>query len=182
MSKAKIIQIDFGKNYVDLDHDPENADWLHEVRKPKYKYRVFFTDLIERYNGLFLNYIKVKPQLKSFIAFGAGRGLKYAWSFVEKKKNVQIELYIDVGDREENLKIFDYLFNRRIEIENELSELSWESLPGKRACRVALCRGGTIAKIENLNDDEKKIIGDWFVEVTPKFIYVFSKYIDQLPK
>ena len=182
MNKPKIIKIDFGKDYIDLDHDIENANWLYEARKTKFKYRGFFINLAERYRESHPKFTKAKVQKRSYFAFGAGRGLKYVWSFVEKKKTAQIELYIDVGDRQGNLRIFNFFKEKRELIEAELSELSWEELGGKRACRVALCRPGTIVKINKLNDEQKKEISDWFMEVTPKFVGVFSMYIDQLPK
>lgn len=65
-------------------------------------------------------------------SFAAGGRLRHA-------------LYIDTGDGAENERVFDQLVAHRSEIEREYgSQLEFESLEGKRACRVAEYREGVV--------------------------------------
>ena len=55
------------------------------------------------------------------------------------------ELYIDRGDDEENRRIFDYLLDRRDQIENEFGgQLEWEPLENRRACRIKAEQSGNV--------------------------------------
>ena len=57
----------------------------------------------------------------------------------------RLELYIDTGDADRNERIFNAMLSRREDIERRIgSSLSWESLPEKRAARIALYREGSI--------------------------------------
>jgi hypothetical protein len=59
------------------------------------------------------------------------------FNFSATKTYGRAELYIDRGEREENLFIFDSLLSRRNEIEDAFDgELVWERLDGKQACRI----------------------------------------------
>lgn len=70
------------------------------------------------------------------------------------------ELYIDTGDGAQNLSIFEQLLEKKDEIEVAFGEpLSWEELPGRRACRIAVYGEGDAA---NTDDHERYI--DWFFD------------------
>ena len=56
-----------------------------------------------------------------------------------RRNEAQVELYIDRGkDREdENMSIFKQIENEKSSIEESFGEsLEWESLEGRRACRI----------------------------------------------
>ena len=64
-------------------------------------------------------------------------GCRYSSSFPWQDR-LRHELYIDTGDGEKNMEIFEHLRNRQEQLEGEYGRaLNWEELPGKRACRVA---------------------------------------------
>jgi Domain of unknown function (DUF4268) len=68
---------------------------------------------------------------------GPTSGCRYSSSFAWKDR-LRHELYIDTGDGDQNLEILEDLRARKDELEAEYGRpLSWEDLPGKRACRVA---------------------------------------------
>jgi hypothetical protein len=64
-------------------------------------------------------------------------GCHYSSSFAWQDR-LRHELYIDTGDGERNIEIFDHLRRQQGELETAYGRaLSWEDLPGKRACRIA---------------------------------------------
>jgi CBS domain-containing protein len=71
-------------------------------------------------------------------------GLSLIFSFTQTKR-FRVELYIDVGDKDHNKRIFDALYARREVLEETFGEpLSWERIDDKRASRVARYYPGTI--------------------------------------
>ena len=94
----------------------------------------------------FLEYAKIKTKLHAnisptqhnWVGTSAGiRGLSYNYSI--RKDGSQVELYIDRGEDSDaiNKNIFDQLFEHQAEIETTFGgKLEWQSLEGKRACRI----------------------------------------------
>lgn len=73
---------------------------------------------------------------------------------------LRTEVYIDSGDGELNMKIFEALREHQDLLEQAFTEaLSWEDLPGKRACRVATYRAGAVT-----NADEHDQYISWFID------------------
>jgi len=57
--------------------------------------------------------------------------------FAVAKSYGRAELYIDRGDKGENKRIFDELYENKAKIEKHFGrELVWERLDEKRACRI----------------------------------------------
>ena len=102
--------------------------------------------LRERYWAGLLDYAETKTNLHSnvspgkysYLGTGAGHaGLKL--NYLVRQHDARAELYID-RDKEngqENLQIFDELYDAKEAIEQELgSKLIWKRLEDKRACRI----------------------------------------------
>jgi hypothetical protein len=86
---------------------------------------------------------------------GAVIGVNFA-----QKGQLRTELYIDSGDGDTNMKIFEELQSRQEEIESIFgAPLSWEDLPGKRACRIASYASGAVTEVERHGD-----YISWFIE------------------
>ena len=106
-----------------------------------------------------------KPQKQTWMNFPSGRsGITFTGTFCRREgaPAVRAELYIDVGDREENKTIFDQLHSRQEAIENAAGEsLGWERLDDRRASRVSL-----YCPIEAAVIDEKcwPEVRSWLVE------------------
>ena len=113
-------------------------------------YRRFFQGLIDtlREDHQFTNARVGQPH--SWYDFTSGvSGIRYAVSFA-RGGLYRVELYIDVGDDEENAKVFECLHSQKGAIERALGfELEWEPLEEKRACRIAVYHQGSIT-----DDDE----------------------------
>jgi hypothetical protein len=106
----------------------------------------FWAQLLERSKTKTKLHSNISPNHYSWIGTGAGRsGLTFVYTI--RKHEAVIELYIDRGkDSElENTAVFEKLAESRDEIDAEFGEpLEWQSLEGKRACRIAtrLSQGG----------------------------------------
>ncbi|MBN2145364.1 MAG: DUF4268 domain-containing protein [Candidatus Aureabacteria bacterium] len=120
----------------------------------------------------------ISPGIANWIGISSGvRGLGYNYAITNKYG--QAELYIDRGKEsdEENKRIFDELNSHRPEIEKDFgSELRWERLDDRRACRISKrieCAG--------LNDKEKWAkLQDDMIEAMIKLEASLKKHIKLL--
>lgn len=89
---------------------------------------------------------------------------------------VSTEVYIDLGDKSKNLEVLLALQDQRNEIESEVgNDLSWEEMPGKRACRIRLTRQGSV-----LDDDLREELIRWLVQNQSVFKKAFRSRVEQL--
>ena len=79
---------------------------------------------------------RISPSPYNWVGTGSGvRGL--SWNYAVRQHETQVELYIDRGDADENAAIFEQLHAHREAVEKAFgSELEWQRLEGKRACRI----------------------------------------------
>lgn len=89
---------------------------------------------LRRTTGTFTNVSPTKDHwVTGYIGFG-GIGL----SCVVLRKSVRVELYIDMGDKEKNEKLFHHLQSHQEQIEGQFgAPLYWQELKDKRACRIS---------------------------------------------
>lgn len=150
----------------------------HQGSMKSEKYREYFQGLIDdlREKHLFTSARAGQPQ--SWYSFTSGTaGLSYGANFCLGNK-VRTEIYIDHGDIEANQESFETLFGQKDQIEEEIGEvLSWEPLDGKRACRIAIYRDGSIEATQNLDS-----IKEWHIHHLLMFKKVFSKRLKELKK
>ena len=138
-------------------------------------YQRFFQELIDILRQRkFTNARKAAPS--NWCAFGSGvSGIGYNPSFALGRR-CRTEVYIDYGSAEANLAILKFLESRKDLIEGEIGEaLEWESLEGKRACRIAVYRDGSI-------DDPPETLSeirDWYVDLLLRFREVFGPLIPE---
>jgi len=99
----------------------------------------FWTQLLDLSKKSTKLHANISPTQHNWLGTSAGKqGLGYNYSL--RKNEAQVELYIDRGKEkgEENKTIFNKLFSHKNEIEKTFGEpLNWESLDGKRACRIS---------------------------------------------
>jgi hypothetical protein len=89
-----------------------------------------------------------------------------------QNQQIRTELYIDSGEGEINDAIFEVLHNHKAEIEAQFGDdLSWEPLPTRRACRVAVYAFGDVAQPDSYDE-----YIDWFISVGTKFRSTLDSY------
>jgi hypothetical protein len=112
----------------------------------------FWTKLIPAMNSTGTNlYQNINPGIYHWIGAGSGvRGVSY--NFVITKSYCQAELYIDRGDKSENMFVFDSLHDSKAAIEQAFGEpLGWERLDDKRGCRIKAKSDGNVFDREQWN-------------------------------
>ena len=104
----------------------------------------FWKFLLEKINSKSNLFQNISPSKNNWIGTGSGvRGVPY--NFVVSGQYARVELYIDRGDKEENKQVFDYLFEKKDEIESQFGNtLTWERLDDKRASRIKYETQGNI--------------------------------------
>ena len=98
--------------------------------------RRFWTRLLEYAKGKTKLHSNISPGAHNWIGTGAGiSGL--GWNYAVRQHEIQVELYIDRGDEDENKAIFDQFLEHKEQVEQTFGEpLEWQRLEGKRACRI----------------------------------------------
>jgi len=98
------------------------------------------------------------------------KGFTYAVAF-PREQRIRAELYIDLGDRSENVARFEGFLKLESELHKEFGEtLTWERLDGRRACRIAVYRYG---KIEDTGLQAEYL--QWAVHRLVQFKNVFDR-------
>ena len=139
------------------------------------RYRIFFQELIDtlREDHQFTNARKGQPQNWYSFTTGVRAGLQYGANFA-KDEVARTEIYIDMGNRDNNIRLFERLEEHREEIEEEFGQaLSWQRLEGRRACRIAAERQGYIAQ----DEDTLAEIRSWMVERLLAFRKTFDPHL-----
>jgi hypothetical protein len=93
-------------------------------------------------------------------------GTYYSYSFAQNDR-LRVELYIDTGDGDKNLEMFEYLRSRQEAIEQAYGgELSWEDLPTRRGCRIAAYRDDGCTVLDKARHEE---FTDWLLSAGARF-------------
>jgi len=148
------------------------------AEREKLRYR-FWESLLERANKKTNLHNRISPSHDSWINTGAGVS-GFSYSYVIRKDDCQVELYIDKGkgNEEENQKIFDFFYSNKEQIENAFGDsIDWESLEGRRASRIA--KYMEIGGYRNLEDDWVEI-HDKMIDAMIRLEKVLDPYIKQL--
>jgi hypothetical protein len=141
------------------------------------RYQRFLTDILNRFmtmNPGFTTPPYVGP--RNWLPFGAGRtGFSFVWS-IAGGSLLRVELYIDVGDRDQNKVFFDRLRADAAEIDSEVgSPIVWERLDEKKGCRLAIYRE---TKMDRFDSDPELV--QWAAGMMSRFVKVMRPRIDAL--
>lgn len=130
------------KTQDDLDSQ-EGLKNRHIIRKE------FWLKLIQEINKKTNLFQNISPSKYNWIGAGSDvRGIGF--NFGVSKTHGRAEIYIDRGEKDQNKNIFDKLCLQKDMIENEFaSNLVWEKLEDKRACRIKAETPGNVFEREN---------------------------------
>ena len=104
-----------------------------------------------------------------------GKGINIVGAFL-RGRELSCELYIDTGDAVWNKSILDELAGQQAAIEAAIgSELSWQPLEAKRACRIRLTRAGALSDPGQWDEGI-----EWLSEHQIRFKQVFKPLVRDL--
>lgn len=137
------------------------------------RYKSYFQNLIDELREEYRFTSARAGQPQNWYSFASGKsGINYGANFCQGDK-VRTELYIDLGNAEENEALLNYLLQSKQEIEEKFgSPLSWEPIDGKRATRIAIYKPGSIFMENDLIS-----IKQWHIHNLLKFKEVFSNLL-----
>jgi hypothetical protein len=93
-------------------------------------------------------------------------GTSFSHAFAQNDR-LRVELYIDTGDADRNVEIFEALRTRQEGIERAFGgALSWEDLPERRACRIAAYKDDSCSVLDT--DRHEEFI-DWLLNTGAQF-------------
>ena len=122
-----------------------------------------------------------KAQSVNWASFPSGRsgvGVNAAFCRPDKYR-LRAEIYIDGGDAESNLDLFNELHARKARIEDEIGEeLDWDPLVGKRAARISLYFPEGIRVRERDRWPEAR---EWLIEALGRMRQAFGPVLEKLP-
>lgn len=173
--KPRVLSIeDTDKRGFEFEVVVEPNDWEREITdeslsETERSYREFFADLVDAYSERRPHWSKLKPGPRNYLTFSAGiSGVSFGWVF-HQGPEFAIELYIQTSDAERNMAIFEALKEQSAEIESNLdTELVWQRLPDKRACRIKWPKP-IDGKITDLNAGQQAQLVEWGVDVMDTF-------------
>lgn len=141
------------------------------------RYQEFFDKLRAKILELQPNFTRAKGLPQSWWGLGIGRtGFSLVAAFTFDGK-FRIEIYIDMGRKEDNEEALRKLEENKHEIEERVGQsLNWDFLPESRACRVYTAIDGTI------DEDENKLqqLIEWGTPIMIKFREVFAPLIKNI--
>ncbi|MFZ4748515.1 MAG: DUF4268 domain-containing protein [Sphingomonas sp.] len=120
----------------------ENEARRHPIR------RKFWVELINKYNTKSNLYKNISAGKQSWISAGTGvRGI--GLNFVATGEYCRSELYIDVGEKTENDRIFSALKNEISPLESECRfPLNWDCIESRRGSRIAIQKVANVFDID----------------------------------
>jgi hypothetical protein len=125
----------------------KSLDEVEGATEEKNRHRVrceFWIEIIRAISAKTSLYQNISPGSQAWISAGSGvRGVGF--NFVASRTYGRAEVYIDRGDGEENTFIYNQLHAQKDAIQAAFgSDLIWEPLEGKRACRIKSEMAGNI--------------------------------------
>ena len=179
MCEIKLYRIDNSNPAVKFEVVEKPNNWTkvikqselnNETEQRRYEYWMAFKDYANKNNQFSWLFKCRKPSTDSWMDFSIGKsGCHIAVSQIRKRNSLIVELYIR-GNKE----LFNYLFTRKEEIENESAlTFDWKELPEKKASRVI---------VENNVDFEDKNQWNnqfgWIIDMMLQMRNTFTKYIN----
>jgi CBS domain-containing protein len=145
---------------------------------PAATYPLFFADLLAWLKERRPGFTQVtKASIQNWLSISAGRaGFIFGW-VLPREPVLRVELYIDTGEKAENKRLFDSLFEQKSSIEEAIGGiLNWDRIDKKRASRISI----SMLFRTSFPPAEHESAKQWGVDMMLKFIDVFVPLIKAL--
>lgn len=176
LESSVIIPLPEAEEYL-VRRERKEVEQATKARGRNEKYRLFFQALIDRLreDHDFTNARAGQPQNWYSFASGVASGITYGAAFT--KQGLRTEVYIDVGNREVNKRIFDALHEDAEAIQEQFDvSLSWERLDDRRASRVGIYNGTVI----DAPDAELDAAREWATRTLLRVKEIFGPKLMQI--
>lgn len=122
-----------------------------------------------------------RTQPESWFNFASGRaGVAFGWAFTPQSR-FRVEVYIDTGERERNIDIFEALHHQREAIEHGIGiPLEWQALEGRQAKRIAVYAPFPVAIGSSLQ--ELNQLQEWTITTTLAVVNTIRPRLKALAK
>lgn len=141
------------------------------IRKSsKQKFWADFIDYNKQHNGLYSNSTGapeswINKSIKGLTGTCIG--------VLIYNNHTRAQVYIDSSDKEKNKRLFDYLYARKEEIEQQFGDsLTWQRLDDKKACRIRIDRND----LSYLEPEQQEEIFAFFLDTSNKLMKAFAPY------
>lgn len=102
----------------------------------------FWQQLLEKAKKKTSLHANISPSKDNWITAGAGKG-GLAFNYVVRMQDAQVELFIGLGKREQNKRIFDELLSVKENVEMVFgNELEWQRLDDRQGSRIRFLISG----------------------------------------
>jgi hypothetical protein len=131
------------------------------ISEKEERYQIYFQKLIDDLRNIYQFTSAKVGQPQNWYSFSSGiKGIYYGANFTATGK-ARAEIYIDVAESDTNESILQSLIDTKdVYVQEFHEDIHWEKLDGKRACRVALYKDGSIMDSE----EELEEIRKWHIE------------------
>ena len=185
----EVLRIEDSKPAPSLRTVVQPDDWHRTVKSAKNQ----LTETEQLYFGFWSEFLpdfheahpgwsrSTKAQSVSWATFPSGRsgvGVNAAFCRPDKYR-LRADIYIDGGDAESNLNLFNELSACKSRIEDEIGEeLDWDPLEDKRAARISLYFPEGIRVRERDRWPEAR---EWLIEALGRMRQAFGPVLEKLP-
>lgn len=137
----------------------------------------FWETMMKKCSARLPHFCNKKASKYHFHSGSAGKS-GFSFVFLATGKYYGLELYIDVGDKDKNMDIFNSISKHKERIENEFGQkLIWDEIPDKRATRVRFK-----IKEKSIVDINWEQAQDEMINLMEKFESIFRPEVKSIGK
>jgi hypothetical protein len=175
--KSKVISDLLDKYEIDgsvelIDSSNSILDTSTKLLKPKLDFRHFWDKLVPELSKVTDTIKSSRKSSQSWLSGSTGIRDFHVNCVINSKK-CRIEFYLG-REKEDNKKVFDFLLNKRNEIESSLNHiLDFDRLSDKKCSNISF-------KLPDFDSKNEEDIINFFVVNFPKFERTFSNYFEEI--
>jgi hypothetical protein len=156
--------------------EAEEQSTSGELKTRHYLRKAFWTKTLERLKASSCTlYNNISPSTDHWLSAGSGISA-VSYNLIFSKKEIRVELWIAKASAESNTFAFNWLYEHKEAIENTFAHaLKWESLPGKKSCRISFATPAT-----SLDESNWPVMIDWLLVNLTAFEKALDPFIAPL--